>query len=145
METPAEYNARRTAHRRDVQPSIRDAELGKECVMIKIEAIIRPEKLEVVQEALEEAGIHGLTVTPVRGQGKQRGVTHRYRGAEYTVNLIEKTRVEVVVPTEDAHRIAQVIAEVARTGEIGDGKIFLIPVEDAIRVRTGEKGHNSLI
>lgn len=112
--------------------------------MVKIEALIRPQKLDDVKAALNEVGIRGMTVSEVRGAGKQKGFTQHYRGAEYTVNLIQKVKVEVVVGDEDAERVAQAIAEAARTGEIGDGKIFLIPVAGAIRIRTGEEGETAI-
>ena len=112
--------------------------------MTKIEAIIRPERLDAVQDALDEVGVHGMTVLSVRGQGKQRGVTHRYRGAEYMVNLLEKVKIEVVIGDADAARVAGLIADAARTGEIGDGKIFFTRVDDAMRVRTGETGEAAL-
>ena len=112
--------------------------------MIKVEALIRPQKLDDVKAALDEIGVKGMTVTEVRGAGKQKGFTQTYRGAEYTVNLIQKTKIEIVVPDGEAHQIAEVIAEAARTGEIGDGKIFLIPVAEAIRIRTGEEGDIAL-
>lgn len=108
--------------------------------MIKVEALIRPQKLEDVKAALSEIGIKGMTVTEVRGSGKQKGFTQTYRGAEYTVNLLQKVKIEIVVPDGEAHAIANAIAEAARTGEIGDGKIFLIPVAEVIRIRTGEEG-----
>lgn len=108
--------------------------------MIKVEALIRPQKLEDVKAALSEIGIKGMTVTEVRGSGKQKGFTQTYRGAEYTVNLLQKVKIEIVVPDEEAHTVANAIAEAARTGEIGDGKIFLIPVAEVIRIRTGEEG-----
>jgi len=108
--------------------------------MIKVEALIRPQKLDDVKGALTEMGIRGMTVSEVRGAGKQKGFTQHYRGAEYTVNLIQKVKVEVVVTDEDAPRVAQAVAQAARTGEIGDGKIFMIPVTEAIRIRTGEDG-----
>jgi len=108
--------------------------------MIKVEALIRPQKLEDVKSALADIGVKGMTVTEVRGSGKQKGYTQHYRGAEYTVNLLQKVKIEIVVKDEDAHSIAKAIAEAARTGEIGDGKIFLIPVADVIRIRTGEEG-----
>jgi nitrogen regulatory protein P-II 1 len=108
--------------------------------MIKVEALIRPQKLDDVKAALTEIGIRGMTVSEVRGAGKQKGFTQHYRGAEYTVNLIQKVKVEVVVTDEDASRVAQAVAQAARTGEIGDGKIFMTPVTDAIRIRTGEEG-----
>lgn len=112
--------------------------------MIKVEALIRPQKLEEVKAALTEIGIKGMTVTEVRGSGKQKGFTQHYRGAEYTVNLLQKIKLEIVVPDEQAHAVANAIAEAARTGEIGDGKIFLIPVAEAIRIRTGEEGDTAL-
>ena len=108
--------------------------------MIKVEALIRPQKLEDVKAALSEIGIKGMTVTEVRGSGKQKGFTQHYRGAEYTVNLLQKVKIEIVVSDGEADHIAKVIAEAARTGEIGDGKIFLIPVSECIRIRTGEEG-----
>ena len=112
--------------------------------MIKIEAMIRPQKLEDVKSVLNELGISGMTVTDVRGSGKQKGFTQHYRGAEYTVNLLQKIKLEIVVTDEDAHKVAEAISEAARTGEIGDGKIFLIPVAEAIRIRTGEEGDIAL-
>src|SRR5438270_2981291 len=96
--------------------------------------------LDDVKAALAEVGINGMTVSEVRGAGKQKGFTHQYRGAEYTVNLIQKVKLEIVVPDNEARYVAQTIARVAHTGEIGDGKIFLIPVGEAIRIRTGEEG-----
>jgi nitrogen regulatory protein PII len=108
--------------------------------MTKVEALIRPQKLDEVKSALDEIGIKGITVTEVRGSGKQKGFTQHYRGTEYTVNLIQKVKLEIVVPDEEARVVADTIAKAARTGEIGDGKIFLIPVGEAIRIRTGEEG-----
>ena len=108
--------------------------------MIKVEALIRPQKLEDVKAALSDIGIKGMTVTEVRGSGKQKGYTQFYRGSEYTVNLLQKIKLEIIVPDDEAHSIAHRIADAARTGEIGDGKIFLIPVMEAIRIRTGEEG-----
>lgn len=108
--------------------------------MIKIEAIIRPQKLDEVKAALDEIGIAGITVTEVHGSGRQKGYTQTYRGAEYTVNLLQKVKIEVVVPDALAEQVVEALQEAARTGEIGDGKIFLIPVADAIRIRTGERG-----
>ena len=90
--------------------------------MIKVEALIRPQKLEEVKAALNEIGIRGMTVTEVRGAGKQKGYTQTYRGAEYTVNLINKVKLEIVVPESEARQVANTIAEAARTGEIGDGE-----------------------
>ncbi|GBC96827.1 Nitrogen regulatory protein P-II [bacterium HR16] len=112
--------------------------------MIKIEAIIRPQKLDEVKSALSEIGIAGITVTEVHGSGRQKGYTQTYRGAEYTINLLQKVKIEVVVPDALAEQVVDVIQEAARTGEIGDGKIFLIPVADAIRIRTGERGDTAV-
>ena len=112
--------------------------------MTKVEAFIRPQKLDEVQTALSDIGIHGLTVTEVRGAGKQKGFTQHYRGAEYTVNLIQKVKLEIVTTDEKAHDVAKAIADAAHTGEIGDGKIFLVPVGDVIRIRTGEEGESAL-
>ncbi len=112
--------------------------------MTKVEAMIRPQKLDDVKAALTEIGIKGMTVTEVRGAGKQKGFTQHYRGTEYTVNLIQKVKLEIVVPDEEAREVAEAIAGAARTGEIGDGKIFLIPVGEAIRIRTSEEGDTAL-
>lgn len=108
--------------------------------MRKIEAIIRPGKLEAVKNALDRHGIRGMTVSQVMGCGLQRGRTEVYRGHEYTINLLPKVKIEVVLPEEQVEEVVRVIAEAARTGEIGDGKIFVYPVENAIRIRTGETG-----
>ena len=112
--------------------------------MMKVEALIRPQKLDEVKAALSEIGIKGMTVTEVRGSGKQKGFTQHYRGAEYTVNLLQKIKLEIVVPDNEAHHVALTIAEAARTGEIGDGKIFIVPVAEVIRIRTGEEGDSAL-
>jgi nitrogen regulatory protein P-II 1 len=112
--------------------------------MIKVEALIRPQKLDEVKAALADIGIKGMTVTEVRGSGKQKGFTQHYRGAEYTVNLIQKIKLEIVVPEGEARDVAEAIAKAAHTGEIGDGKIFLIPVAEAIRIRTHEEGEVAL-
>ena len=107
--------------------------------MKKIQAIIRPFKLDELKIALVKVGVMGMTVSEVRGFGRQKGQTERYRGSEYTVELLQKIQVEIVVTDEQADRIiAQIIAAV-RTGEIGDGKIFVSPVTEVIRIRTGEK------
>lgn len=112
--------------------------------MIKVEALIRPQKLEDVKAALSEIGIKGMTVTEVRGSGKQKGFTQHYRGAEYTVNLLQKVKIEIVTSDDEAPAIAKAIAEAAHTGEIGDGKIFLSPITEVIRIRTGEEGDIAL-
>lgn len=112
--------------------------------MVRIEAVIRPSKLDDVRQALSEAGVVGMSVADIRGCGRQRGFTERYRGSEYTINLLHKVRVEVVVPDEKAEAAMETIAVAARTGEVGDGKIFVIPVADAMRIRTGERGADAL-
>jgi nitrogen regulatory protein P-II 1 len=114
-------------------------------LMQKVEAIIRPEKLNDVKNALAAAGFVGLNVVNVTGRGVQKGVVHIGRGGEtYEVDMLPKVKLEVVVRDEDAERVVQLIAQAARTGNIGDGKIFLIPVADALRVRTGERGEAAL-
>ena len=109
-----------------------------------IEAIIRPTKIDAVKEALTSIGIQGMTVTDVRGYGRQRGRTERYRGSTYIVNLLPKVKVEFVVPDDRADEAIEVVLEASQTGEIGDGKIFLSEVEEAIRIRTGERGDGAL-
>ena len=106
--------------------------------MKKIEAIIKPFKLDDVREALTEMGITGMTVTEVKGFGRQKGHTEIYRGAEYAVDFLPKMKVELVLPDDLVERAIETIVEVARSGKIGDGKIFVLPVEEVIRIRTGE-------
>jgi nitrogen regulatory protein P-II 1 len=106
--------------------------------MKKIEAVIKPFKLDEVREALSELGVSGLTVTEVKGFGRQKGHTELYRGAEYVVDFLPKIKVEVVVTSEMLDAVVEAIVNVARTGKIGDGKIFVSPVEQVIRIRTGE-------
>jgi len=110
----------------------------------KIEAIVRPGKLDDVQSALDDFGVSGLTVTQVLGCGNQKGHTQVYRGVEYKVYLLPKVKIEVVVMDQDVDQVVSIIIGAARTGEIGDGKIFIYPVEEAIRIRTGEKGNDVL-
>ncbi|MCL6447011.1 MAG: P-II family nitrogen regulator [Armatimonadetes bacterium] len=112
--------------------------------MTKIECILRPGKLEEVKDALGKFGIHGMTVTQVIGCGLQKGRTEVYRGAEYSINLLPKVKVEIVIRDQDVNQVVNLIAQAARTGEIGDGKIFVYPVADAIRIRTGEKGESAI-
>ena len=112
--------------------------------MQKIEAIIRPIRLDQVKQALEDIGVVGMTVTDVRGYGHQRGHTEKYRGNTYVVNLLPKIKLEVVLADHLADEALAVIEEAARTGEIGDGKIFISPVERAILIRTGEEGESAL-
>ena len=107
--------------------------------MVKIEAIIRPQRLDEVKSALDDLGVSGMTVIEVRGSGKQKGFTQHYRGAEYTVNLLQKVKLEIVVAESEVEPIVNAIVTSARTGEIGDGKIFLIPVSGVVRIRTGER------
>ena len=112
--------------------------------MKKIEAIIRPAKIDEVKEALDEFGVVGMTVTDVRGYGAQRGHTERDRGNTYVVNLLPKIKIELVVRDEVVEDVIQVVEEAARTGEVGDGKIFVEDVERAVRIRTGEEGDIAL-
>lgn len=108
--------------------------------MKKIEAIIKPFKLEEVKDALSEIGIEGMTVTEVKGFGRQKGHTEIYRGSEYTVDFLPKIRLEIVLADGAVEQAIKVISEAARTGKIGDGKIFVLPVENVIRIRTSETG-----
>ena len=112
--------------------------------MKKIEAIIRPEKLEVVREALAEFAILGMTVSEVSGRGRQMGITLQWRAGEYKVDLLPKVKIEVVVIDEDLDKAVHTIRTKAMTGERGDGKIFIIPVEEAIRISTGDSGHSAI-
>lgn len=107
--------------------------------MKRVEAIIRPFKLDEVKIALVNAGIVGMTVSEVRGFGRQKGQTERYRGSEYTVEFLQKLKLEIVVEDAQADMVIEKILEAARTGEIGDGKIFISPVDEIVRIRTGEK------
>ena len=112
--------------------------------MKKIEAIIKPFKLEEVKEALTEAGVHGMTVSEVKGFGRQKGHTEIYRGSEYTVDFLPKVKIEIVTDDEDAGSVVETIVTSAATGKIGDGKVFVSTVEDAVRIRTGEKGAEAI-
>jgi nitrogen regulatory protein P-II 1 len=112
--------------------------------MKKVEAIIKPFKLDEVKSALSEVGVQGMTVTEVRGFGRQKGHKEVYRGAEYVVELVPKIKIEVVVPDQTMTRVVETIASAAKTGKIGDGKIFVVPIEEAVRIRTGERGENTL-
>ena len=112
--------------------------------MKKIEAIIKPFKLDEVKEALQGVGVQGMTVSEVKGFGRQKGHTELYRGAEYVVDFLPKIKIELAVADEIADKAVQAIVEAANTGRIGDGKIFITPVEEAIRVRTGEKGSDAI-
>jgi len=110
----------------------------------KVEAIIKPFKLDDVKQALAEVGVAGLTATEVKGYGRQKGHSELYRGAEYVVDFLPKVKVEVVVPDQLVGRVIEMIERVARTGRIGDGKIFVSPSDEAIRIRTGERGEDAL-
>ena len=112
--------------------------------MKKIEAVIKPFKLDDVKEALNEMGIQGMTISEVKGYGRQKGHKEIYRGAEYVVDFIPKIKIEIVVESDWADQVVEKIQEAAHTGKLGDGKIFVLPVEKAIRVRTGEKGKDAI-
>ena len=107
-------------------------------------AIIKPFKLDEVRDALTAIGVHGLTVTEVKGYGRQKGHTEIYRGAEYAVSFLPKLKIEVAVPTELVNQVIEAIVAAAKTGQIGDGKIFVTPIETAVRIRTGEKDLDAL-
>jgi nitrogen regulatory protein P-II 1 len=112
--------------------------------MTKLEVIIRPERLDELQQELEELGLTGMTVTEVRGAGRQAGYVERYRGMEYRVRLLAKVKVEVVVPDPQVEEVIKAIRSACQTGEVGDGKIFFWKLEDAVRIRTGERGNEAL-
>ncbi len=112
--------------------------------MKKIEAVIKPFKLEDVKDALIEAGITGMTVSEVKGYGRQQGHTELYRGAEYVVDFLPKIKIEVVVSNDNASKVVDIICNAAKTGKIGDGKVFVSDIESAVRVRTGEKDEEAL-
>ena len=113
--------------------------------MKKIECVIRPIKIDEVKAALESIGIVGMTVADVRGYGKQRGRTEKYRGNTYVVNLLPKVKIEIVVPDDRVEEVVEIALEAAQTGEVGDGKIFVSHVEQAVRIRTGERGDFALL
>ncbi len=125
-------------------PSDTGRESERRIRMKKIEAIIKPFKLDDVKEALNEIGIQGMTISEVKGYGRQKGHKEIYRGAEYVVDFIPKIKIEVVVPAEMANQVVEKIRQAANTGKLGDGKIFVFSVEEAIRVRTGEKGKDAI-
>ena len=112
--------------------------------MKKIEAIIKPFKLDDVKDALHEVGVYGLTVSEVKGFGRQKGHTELYRGAEYVIDFLPKVKIEVVVEDNLVANVVEAIENAARTGRIGDGKIFVLPVEEAIRIRTGDRGPDAV-
>ena len=112
--------------------------------MKKIEAVIKPFKLDEVKDALHEVGLQGITVTEAKGFGRQRGHTELYRGAEYVVDFLPKVKIEIVLEDSMVERAVEAIMEAAATGRVGDGKIFIVPVEDVIRIRTGERGPEAI-
>lgn len=112
--------------------------------MMKVEAIIKPFKIDEVKDALTEAGVIGMTVTEVRGFGRQKGHTELYRGNEYTIDFLPKIKVELVVPDPMADKVVDILVAAAKTGSIGDGKVFVQPVESAVRIRTGERDEAAL-
>jgi len=112
--------------------------------MKKIDAIIKPFKLDEVKKALHDIGVQGMTVTEVKGFGRQKGIVEVYRGAEYHIQFIPKVKLEIVVNDDIVEQVIQLIQEKAQTGEIGDGKIFVSPIEETIRIRTGERGEGAI-
>src|SRR3989454_9648200 len=116
----------------------------KGAFMKMVEAIVKPFKLDEVKEALTKAGVQGMTVEEVKGFGRQKGHTELYRGAEYSVDFLPKVKIQVLVPDDKAAKVVEVITETARTGKIGDGKIFVTSVDEVIRIRTGEKGPDAI-
>ena len=112
--------------------------------MKMVEAIVKPFKLDEVKEALTKAGIQGMTVEEVKGFGRQKGHTELYRGAEYSVDFLPKVKIQIILPDEKAAEVVQVITDAAKTGKIGDGKIFVSNIEEVIRIRTGEKGEDAI-
>jgi nitrogen regulatory protein P-II 1 len=112
--------------------------------MKMVEAIVKPFKLDEVKEALTKAGIQGMTVEEVKGFGRQKGHTELYRGAEYSVDFLPKVKIQILVPGDKAAKVVEVVTDAARTGKIGDGKIFVTTVEEVIRIRTGERGEDAI-
>ncbi|HMK53826.1 MAG TPA: P-II family nitrogen regulator [Methanobacteriaceae archaeon] len=112
--------------------------------MKEIVAIIRPNKLDDVKDALEEIGCHGMTVIEVKGRGRQLGITESYRGSDYRIDMLPKTRLEIIINDEDTEKVVGTIVKTAQTGDIGDGKIFISPVENVVRIRTGESGDKAV-
>ena len=112
--------------------------------MKMVEAIVKPFKLDEVKEALTKAGVQGMTVEEVKGFGRQKGHTELYRGAEYSVDFLPKVKIQILVTDDKAAKVVEVITDSAKTGKIGDGKIFVTPVEEVIRIRTGEKGEDAI-
>ena len=115
-----------------------------ETIVKKVEAVIKPFKLDEVKESLSEIGVHGMTVTEVKGFGRTGGKKEVYRGSAYVVDFVPKVKVEIIVPEGNVQQVVNVITEAARTGKIGDGKIFITPVDEVIRIRTGETGEDAI-
>jgi nitrogen regulatory protein P-II 1 len=113
-------------------------------IMKKIEAVIRPEKLDAVKKALEQSGYPGIMITEIEGHGKQKGIEQQWRGEKYKVDLLPKVKLEIVSADKNVDKIVKTILDAARTSVVGDGKIFVFPVEDAIRIRTGERGESAI-
>ena len=109
-----------------------------------VEAIVKPFKLDEIKEALTKSGVQGMTVEEVKGFGRQKGHTELYRGAEYSVDFLPKVRIQILVPDDKVARVVELVSESARTGKIGDGKIFVTPVDEVIRIRTGERGEDAI-
>lgn len=124
-------------------PKLRLGQKGDE-PMKKLECIIRPFKLDEVKEALNSVGVHGMTVSEVRGFGRSRGHTELYRGSEYTIEFVPKLKIEIVVAEENVDNVIEAVQQSASTGKIGDGKIFVLPADETIRIRTGEKGPEAI-
>jgi nitrogen regulatory protein P-II 1 len=148
---PCARHARRGAHTRGARwraactdTGAYAADRGEETRVKKIEAILKPFKLDDAKQALADVGVQGMTVSEVKGFGRQKGHTELYRGAEYVVDFLPKVRVEIVVSDEDAERVAGTLARACQTGKIGDGKIFVTDIAEAIRIRTGERGNAAL-
>jgi nitrogen regulatory protein P-II 1 len=118
--------------------------IHEEAEMKKIEAVVRHHRLDAIKSALVEAGFHGMTVTEVRGFGRQKGKTETYRGAEYTIDFLPKLKVEVIVADDQAAKVISAIISAARTGQIGDGKLFVSEISEVVRIRTGENGTTAL-
>jgi len=138
------WKTKRPAHQPGDPRGISPQEDRNTRPMKKIEAIIKPFKLDEVKEALHEVGLQGITVLEAKGFGRQKGHTELYRGAEYVVDFLPKVKIEIVVENDMLERAVEAIQQAAHTGRIGDGKIFIVPIEDAIRVRTGERGREAI-
>jgi len=126
------------------KPGYQKIVFGEVAKMKKIEAIIKPFKLEEVKNALTKIGVQGMTVTEVKGFGRQKGHTESYRGTEYAIDFLPKSKIEIIIPDELVTPVIETIERAAKTGKIGDGKIFLSPVEEIIRIRTGERGKDAI-